>query len=158
MNLDTKSFKLIVYLQGIGALLCLAALCSVPVTMFIDGISEYRQWRYLLENGGETQGIILSVEPDPGKGLRGVIYQYEAQTENGGGVRSYRASKDVTGSFAASIRIGQSIPVLYDPDQPRISRLKEDRQFWWELMFIPTILLLCVLSYILRCLISKVQN
>ncbi len=111
-----------VTLRIVGALVLLSALVSLGLTAFF-----YQRTQKFLRDATRADGQVVRLVERPSSGSGTVFYPVYAFRDAGGQEREIYSS---TGSFPPSHSVGDTVRLLYRPEQPSAARTDDFFSLW----------------------------
>jgi hypothetical protein len=116
----------------------------LTAAFFIGGLISYSQARGFGRSAVQTQGVVTKLVPMDEEDLKavfgddfthsfGTMYCYAYAFHDLQGTEHQAVSR--SGSWPAKYRIGDTVNLLYLPERPEQSELKEDFDPWGEAVF-----------------------
>jgi hypothetical protein len=91
------------------------------------GFEDWNQWRHLRQSGIPAGAIVLEVDQGMSSG-RGVRYRYETTNEYGLH-EPFETWEKVNSRIRSQVEVGETVSILYDPEDPSISRIEGNYQY-----------------------------
>jgi hypothetical protein len=104
--------------------LIMVLLCVVGLVMLGVGLFAYRDYATLRDDGLIAEGALINRDIYRGKSITySLVYQFEVR--EGRHMGSYRGEQKVGKGKYNSVEVGDVVSILYDPNDPTLSRMAD---------------------------------